>query len=278
MDTNIKVIVFPDIHGRTFWKEALKKYPEDVYPDIQIIFLGDYLDPYTSYDGISKEDAFVNFEEILDLKDKRVQLLIGNHDWHYFVNLDTCRMDMARYRDIEHIFKENMNRFRVHKIIEINGTKFLFTHAGITQKYLDNVASLAEDEYDMMMKKGIENYNDEDLKWIEEMSIVNETHNFELFEKCLQNYDQPFYSAPLSMVSRERGGWNPYGSPIWADVHEHIWNEDLKDYYQVFGHTITFPTGPTDYAISYEGHNWAMIDASCAFIIDDKGEIKKLEY
>ena len=277
MDTNIKVIVFPDIHGRTFWKEALKKYPEDAYPDIQIIFLGDYLDPYTSYDGISKEDAFANFEEILDLKDKRVQLLIGNHDWHYFVNLDTCRMDMARSRDIEHMFKENMNRFRVHKVIEINGTKFLFTHAGITQKYLDNVASLAEDEYDMMMKKGIENYNDEDLKWIEEMSIINETHNFELFEKCLQNYDQPFYSAPLSMVSRERGGWNPYGSPIWADVHEHVWNEDLKDYYQVFGHTITFQTGPKDYAISYEGHNWAMIDASQAFIIDDKGEIKKLE-
>lgn len=274
---NIKVIVFPDIHGRTFWKDALKKYPEDIYPDIQIIFLGDYLDPYTSYDGISKADAFVNFEEILDLKDKRVQLLIGNHDWHYFVNLDTCRMDMARYKDIGHMFIENMNRFRIHKVIEINRTKFLFTHAGITQKYLDSVASLAEDAYDMMMKRGIKNYNDKDLKWIEEMSIINETHNFELFEKCLQNYDQSFYSAPLSMVSRERGGLNPYGSPIWADVHEHIWNEDLKDYYQVFGHTITFPTGPKDYAISYEGHNWAMIDSSQAFIIDDKGEIKKLE-
>lgn len=276
MDTNIKVIVFPDIHGRTFWKEVLKKYPENDYPDIQIIFLGDYLDPYTSYDGISKADAFANFEEILDLKDKRVQLLIGNHDWHYFVNLDTCRMDMARSKDIEHMFKENMNRFRVHKVIEINGTKFLFTHAGITQKYLNSVALLAKDEYDMMMKRGIEKYNDEDLKWIEEMSIVNETYNFELFEKCLQNYDQPFYSAPLSIVSRERGGWYPYGSPIWADVHEHIWNEDLKDYYQVFGHTITFPTGPKDYAISFEEHNWAMIDASCAFTIDDKGEIKPL--
>ena len=50
----------------------------------------------------------------------------------------------------------------------------------------------------------------------------------------------------------------------------------LKDYYQVFGHTITFPTGPKDYAISYNKHNWAMIDSSQAFIIDDKGEIKPL--
>ena len=276
MNTNIKVIVFPDIHGRTFWKEALKKYPENDYPDIQIIFLGDYLDPYTSYDGISKADAYANFEEILDLKDKRVQLLIGNHDWHYFVNLDTCRMDMDRHKDIEHMFKENMNKFRVHKIIEINGTQFLFTHAGITQSYLDSVASLAENTYNTIAKKGIENYKDEDLKWIEEMSIINETYDFELFEKCLQNYDQPFYSAPLSMISRERGGRNPYGSLIWADVYEHVWDEDLKDYYQVFGHTITFPTGPKDYAISYNKHNWAMIDSSQAFIIDDKGEIKPL--
>ena len=78
------------------------------------------------------------------------------------------------------------------------------------------------------------------------------------------------------MISRERGGRNPYGSLIWADVYEHVWDEDLKDYYQVFGHTITFPTGPKDYAISYNKHNWAMIDSSQAFIINDNGEIKPL--
>ena len=63
---------------------------------------------------------------------------------------------------------------------------------------------------------------------------------------------------------------------IWADVHEHI-NNELKGYYQTFGHTITFPTGPKDYAISPNGKCWAMLDASQAFVLDIEGNIKPLE-
>ena len=114
------------------------------------------------------------------------------------------------------------------------------------------------------------------LKWIDEMSSINETYKFDLFEKCLENYDDNFYTAPLSMISRERGGYVPYGSPIWADAHEHIYQDDIPGYYQIFGHTMTFPTGVKDYAISYMGHNWAMIDASQAFIITNNNDILPL--
>ena len=34
------ILIIPDIHGRTFWKECIKCECDE------IIFLGDYLDPY----------------------------------------------------------------------------------------------------------------------------------------------------------------------------------------------------------------------------------------
>ena len=40
------MIIIPDIHGRSFWKDAVKGRENE-----KIIFLGDYTDPY-SYEGI----------------------------------------------------------------------------------------------------------------------------------------------------------------------------------------------------------------------------------
>ena len=110
-----KILIIPDIHGRQFWKSAIAKYPQEQYPELKIIMLGDYLDPYTSIEDISKEDAYNNFLEILELinKDSRVIPLIGNHDWHYFVYLDTCRIDKAREKNIEQLFKDNLSKFRL---------------------------------------------------------------------------------------------------------------------------------------------------------------------
>ena len=84
------------------------------------------------------------------------------------------------------------------------------------------------------------------------------------------------YSCLPSMVSRERGGWYAYGSLICADVHEHIYSIELQGYYQIFGHTMTYPTGQKDYVISPNGKSWAMIDASQAFIMDVEGNIEPL--
>lgn len=71
----MKILIMPDIHGRTFWKEGVSSGEYD-----KIIFLGDYIDPY-SWEGISKNDAISNFEEIIDYAKAHdnVVLLLGNH-------------------------------------------------------------------------------------------------------------------------------------------------------------------------------------------------------
>ena len=71
-------LIIPDIHGRTFWKDAVSQYEDKVE---KIIFLGDYLDPYLD-EGITRKDAIRNFEEIIDYKinnSDKVVLLLGNH-------------------------------------------------------------------------------------------------------------------------------------------------------------------------------------------------------
>lgn len=278
---NPKVLIFPDIHGRRFWKETIDRFPKDQYPDLKIIFLGDYLDPYESYDGISKEEAFVNFEEILEYinNDSRIVSLIGNHDWHYFVLLDSCRIDKARERDIEYMFRDNISKFRLSYTIELDDCKYLFSHAGITQKWLEDVTNMAKYEVERWNPGDGNNYidpkTDEKFIWIEKISHINETKDFELLEKSLQNYDNSFYSCPISMISHERGGWNPHGSLIWADIHEHLYSEDLKGYYQIFGHTYSYPN-TIEPAISPNGHSWAMLDCGKAFVMDIEGNIEYL--
>ena len=112
---NKQILIIPDVHGRTFWKEAINKFPKNEFPNMEIIFLGDYLDPYTGYEDINKEQAYDNFKEIIEVaqNDERITLLIGNHDWHYFVYLDDCRIDKLRERNIEKIFIDNIQLFRL---------------------------------------------------------------------------------------------------------------------------------------------------------------------
>lgn len=114
-DNNPILLIIPDIHGRLFWISSTRKYP-----DLPVIFLGDYLDPYTHYEGILPSEALANFKEIIDFKKanmERVTLLLGNHDIHYFdkdflfthagVDLDWLRYRMPKVNvnDVHNICK-----------------------------------------------------------------------------------------------------------------------------------------------------------------------------
>lgn len=264
-------LIMPDIHGRAFWKGALEKYSKEKYKNLNIIFLGDYLDPYGSLDGITNGEAYDNFLEIIEAakNDSRITLLLGNHDWHYLHEIDRCRMDMARSRQIEKTLKENMELFSIAKLLEVNGIKYLFTHAGVLNGWLRDIKNMATSYLERGIE--IEERNELALKIadfdIDNDDIVEFLNSF--------NVDDEFLSFPLSLISRERGGRYNYGSPIWADVHEHLYTfEPLKQYYQVFGHTINYPNGSVyDY---YVGESIAMLDASAAFILDEEGKITKI--
>lgn len=231
---NKNLLIIPDVHGRLFWKQAI-----DSYPNTETIFLGDYLDPYWNIDGIRREQAFEVFKEILQLAKERnnIHLLLGNHDWHYIHEIDSCRIDRYRFNQIKQLFVENKDLFKLSFEWCNDNKKYLFTHAGVTESWLREI------NFD------IKDLNSENLN-----NLINTDNGIKY----------------ISMISYYRGGYDYFGSLIWADLREHLSSNILiNDYYQIFAHSYSKRQIIRD--------NFAMLDCARAFILTENNEIKKIE-
>ena len=218
---NIKYIIFPDIHGRSFWIDVIEKYIGD--ENIVFIFLGDYIDSY-EYEHLSKNE-WKNFLDIVELKKKypeRIILLLGNHDIHYLTHYGRgSRWDYKNSKRNELFYKDNLNLFDMTFSTSINNINFLFSHAGVGRGWLEHNKKF----FNMSIS------NDDIIKY-EDLPNFNEyihTNDEELLEN--------FYKT-LSNVSFYRYGSHQYGSMIWADVHEHKKEyNNISNVVQIFGHT-----------------------------------------
>lgn len=211
-----KLYIVPDVHGRVFWK-ALK----DIKTDAPIVFLGDYLDPY-GFEGITPEDAIEVFKEILQFKKdnpERVTLLLGNHDCEYALSkrICNCRCDNLHYQEIQDMFRNNWEWFKMTYEFENKGIKWLLSHAGINPNWMN----------DWSFKKD----------------------DIGKFNEWLNKKDSKFITS-LESVSRFRGGMEYDGSPVWADIREYEWKpiEKMNSIgydRQVCGHTYLNGTSLT---------------------------------
>lgn len=237
-----KILLIPDIHGRDFWKKV-KDF------EGEIVFLGDYLDPYNfefdkdgkyqefyngelvKFDIIPdrKESCIENLKEIISFVKSRnnVTLLLGNHDYHYlYPKFNATRKDIKRLPEITKLFLSNFELFKEYYIKD----SLLCTHAGVS------------------------------IDWV---NLYSNNNNFE---------EAIFNAAPDQKfsVSSYRGGFDQYSGPLWLDVNE-ITTYDNKLYtdskikYQVFGHTMLVDQGSI-----CKRENGACIDSREVFEIDTK--------
>lgn len=132
----------------------------------------------------------------------KVILLLGNHDAHYLSrSFSPCSRYSYKYASEYYDLLANRVEFYKAYECEQNGVKYLFTHAGVSPEWLRNNHIKEEDNLSL---------------------ILNEEH-WDL-------YDQSSYL---------RGGYFLFGSPLWADIREHASSKErLKDYIQIFGHTM----------------------------------------
>ena len=200
------LFIIPDVHGRDFWREAVR-----TVPDGEFLFLGDYLDPY-ELEGISEADAFRGLEDILEFKKAhpdRVTLLWGNHDLHYmYPELMGSRYDFDNAERNAHMFRDHQELFKIAYETEVAGKRFLFSHAGVGIGWLkQNFPSLRAEEVDANLLNDVVGY--------------------------------PAFMSALEDVSAYRGGDKKYGSMVWADINE---QSDIDNQFpgviQVFGHTL----------------------------------------
>lgn len=243
-----EILVIPDIHGRNFWKEAVEKYPE-----ADTIFLGDYLDPYP-HEGISHREARENFKEILEYAKSHdnVTLLFGNHDLVYWFPYNWGRKDISWEEELRKIFRTNLNIFQMFAVREVNGKKWLFSHAPLFEEWIEytnmphDLDAIKEDLW-----KRLDAYDeDDDENWKE------------------RNAARESVWKSLGRASKLRGGIDKCGSPVWADVKEITEECNLYKYadYYVFGHTQTDEPIITD--------TYACLDTHQAYIVTPEGKIK----
>ena len=138
----MKTVVIPDIHGRTEWKLIVHLENPD-----KVIFLGDYFDSF----DISGVEQIHNFKEIVQYKETsftnsgkedqhktQVVMLIANHDHHYFANVgysSTSGYQKLIAPNITQVIEENKH----HLQMAYNMDEFLFTHAGVSPIFMDEV-------------------------------------------------------------------------------------------------------------------------------------------
>ena len=256
-----RILVVPDVHGRTFWRSPIKQYLEEVD---RIIFLGDYLDPYQDEDiECWPDELFDNFKKIIELKQKyedKVVLLKGNHDQHYCSRYfyewgRGSRCDKTHWKKYHLTFSLYRDLFQLAHIEQVNDTPYVFSHAGLTQYWLNKVNMqlwhLKDEELSIADPKFIDRINlldDDEGKGQELLSVIGEART-------------AFYGEET-------------GSILWADIEEHPINYapelyGLNKVFQVFGHTRL----DVNVADMVKSNHLALIDSRQCFMID--GELEE---
>lgn len=243
---NPVILIIPDIHGRDFYKEAIR---EAVDKNIEIVCLGDYLDPYFC-DVLHEEGVFAPLSELVELKKSRphmTHLLLGNHDCSYFYSRRVCtsRYDHENALWYHGFFRSNAQLFALFYDTCIAGKRFLFSHAGITNRWLSAV------------EKG-------------DLDITLQWLKTSLMEFCLDRTKNEIWDY-LSHIGEDRGGKEMSGSIIWADFFEHIdkanWLEE-ENLIQIVGHT------QLNYHPANIDNRLYCLDCREPFYIDNGGNIR----
>ena len=110
---------------------------------------------------------------------------------------DASRMNKFRRVEIHELFLDNIQKFQLVYLFE---DKYLFSHAGVYQKWLESSGIQGEDLLDT--------------------------------KKILQDYWHI-----LDVYSWYRGGYDIVGSCVWADLRESLQMELLPNVIQIIGHT-----------------------------------------
>jgi hypothetical protein len=145
----MKTVIVGDTHGRSLWRLIYEMEKPD-----RMIFIGDYFDSF-DIKGLHQLD---NFKDIIAFKESgvcEVIMLIGNHDHHYFPEVgDTGTKGFQRTLapSIAQVLDDN----RRHLQMAYKMDDYLFTHAGVSSKFMDNV--LGKDGW--QVDNIVENLND----------------------------------------------------------------------------------------------------------------------
>ena len=245
-----KIGICGDVHGRRFW-EVFKDHVDEFD---KIVFLGDYISPYSD-EGITNEQAIEVLKDVIQFKKDnpdKVVLLLGNHDGSYFnTNICECRTDHKNWSWLNTYYLVNIGLFDLCWETEINGKRYFFSHAGVRKGWFDkwvkdNWFKWDKDElppalmFNNMLHAAYDGEGNMDV--------------IEKFEPSIGIYS--FYRGYLG---------DDNGSMVWADIREYMKGKDLENDYE----NVVFVCGHTQLEHGPIIRDWVMdLDCRRPFVLD----------
>ena len=238
-DHDNDLLIIPDVHGRGFWREAVR-----CRHHAHLVFLGDYIDPYP-HEGIYPDEALEEMKAIVEYAKAHrdtTTLLIGNHDMHYKSTFFRRMAGGTRYNshlrpEIYQLMSDNADLFTLAFEAECEGVHCLFTHAGVATGWLNQYS-------DLVGEPTAENIN--------------------------RLLDSPDGIMALADIGWCRGGGALVGGPLWADYSEMAKEQPLPGIFQIFGHTQKFGSQP------WVTEHLACLDCHRAFLLTEVLEMAHL--
>lgn len=200
----MKILVISDLHGKDVWKQANTSDYD------RIVFLGDYTDGYIFDD----ETIYTNLNTIIRQKQEHPDkfiLLIGNHDAQY-LHFPRYRCSGFREQAQPELSALFMKYDKLFQIAYQQGD-FLFTHAGVTTKWLAHFLAQTGRHINLPTSE------------VNLAGLLNEIH-----QQSDGIRDILFDAGPV------RGGRQALGGPVWADRSE-TKVDYLTGFHQIVGHT-----------------------------------------
>ncbi|MCK9447296.1 metallophosphoesterase [bacterium] len=213
----MKLLVIPDVHGITTWKEQVDLALNDNYT--HIVFLGDYVDSFT----IQPNNIYNNLYDIIKIKKlypDKITLLLGNHDYAYILDKPTTGFNHYIKYDYTRLFNMNWDLFDLAWGYEHNNKYTLLTHAGLTNDFYNDMIKDILNPNSIMHKILVT-----DVKESWESLPLHELLNYFKNRQDL-----------LWRIGYKRGGSFLIGSIIWADKDELLY-DNYKGIDQIVGHT-----------------------------------------
>lgn len=217
----MKTIIIGDVHGRDQWKQIVAQEKDAD----TVIFLGDYFDSF----DISAVEQMHNFKEIIEFKETsftnagtedqhktQVILLIGNHDYHYFPEINDSSTSGYQTR-MAMVIKQLIGEKREHLQVAHRIGEFVFTHAGISSQWLDDTV----------------------IDWTEE-NMVDKINELFTYTPLSLDYRSYRMLGATEVIGSSGYGNETYQGPMWIRPKALMSaNKDTlrKKIIQVVGHT-----------------------------------------
>lgn len=197
----MRILVCGDLHCKVNLLEAALKCTEWDY----FVFLGDACDNW----GATQEDNIRIIERLIELKDEygeRFIWIIGNHDWGYY---DTSYRMSGHIHEgsasIYYLLKDHIKDWQISHHIG----RFLFSHAGLSERWLDEVAS----------------------------PLANESFAHKPFGTIIEELKyKPGLNNPLNNIGLLSNGFSDNPSPLWMRPDEGVLPPQMHRI-QIVGHT-----------------------------------------